>query len=207
MIRTAWISTTGRPSATDGSITSAGSTVKAKAPAARARKTQNGGQIQGECDQEIRSGFCKGCILNISMIRRPAYLPVPIFITGNPKHPSISAINGFSPQFGTFLSQYFRKDNFYDHNGAFQQTDLNQGYQSLDTSFGGEISYDVFDGLTLDDKFRISKIDGSFVGIYPATVEDAPTLATAIGGAGATLRYATGPLAGTSIAQSRRAGR
>jgi outer membrane receptor protein involved in Fe transport len=168
-------------------------------PRSAGQETQNGGQIKANVTKKFDQGFVRLYFKYLNDTS-PAYLPVPIFITGNPKNPHISAINGFSPQFGTFLSQYFRKDNFYDHNGAFQQTDLNQGYQSLDTSFGGEISYDIFDGLTLDDKFRISKIDGSFVGIYPATVEDAATLATAIGGAGATLRYATGPLAGTSIA-------
>jgi len=168
-------------------------------PRTAGQEVQNGGQIKANITKKFDQGFVRLYFKYLNDTS-PAYLPVPILLTGNPKNPKIGAINGFSPQFGTYLSQYFRKDNFYDHNGAFGQTDLNQGYQSLDTAFGGEVSYDIFDGVTLDDKFRAAKIDGSFVGIYPATVEDAQTLASAIGGAGATLRYASGPLAGTSIA-------
>jgi len=38
------------------------------------------------------------------------------------------------------------------------------------------------------------------VGPYPARIDTASTLAEAIGGAGATLRYATGPQAGQPVA-------
>ena len=164
-------------------------------------ETQNGGQIKANVTKKFDDGFFKLYFKYLNDTS-PAFLPVPISITGNPRNPSINPLPGFSPQFGTFISKYFTKDSFYDHNGAFNQIDINQGYNSLDTAVGGELSYDVYDGLILDDKFRAAKIDGNFVGIYPATVEGADLLASSIGGAGATLRFASGPLAGTSIANA-----
>jgi outer membrane receptor protein involved in Fe transport len=162
-------------------------------------EVQNGGQLKANITKKFDEGFVRLYFKYLNDTS-PAFLPVPISITGNPKSPNINPISGFSPQYGTFLSPFFQKDSFYDHNGAFGQTDLNQGYQSLDTAVGGEVNYDIYGGINFDDKFRAARIDGSFLGVYPANVEDAQTLATAIGGAGATLRYATGPLAGTSIA-------
>ena len=164
--------------------------------------TQNGGQFKGNLTKKFDDGFVRLYVKYLNDTS-PAFLPVPISITGNPQNPNINPVSGFSPQYGTFLSPYFKKDLFYDHNGAFSEQSLNSGYESRELAIGGEVNYDIHDGLVLDDKFRAERIDGAFVGIYPATVEGAQELANSVaGGPGATLRYASGPLAGTSIANA-----
>jgi outer membrane receptor protein involved in Fe transport len=162
------------------------------------QESEQGGQIKGNVTKTFDRGFVQ---LNFKYLNddSPAYLPVPLLITGNPKNPHISSLPGFSVQDGTFLSPYFATDTYYDHNGQVKTASLTDGYHSVDAAIGGEVNYDLFDGFKLDDKFRYARIYGDFVGVYPATVESASSLATAIGGPGATLRYATGPMIGTSI--------
>ncbi len=160
---------------------------------------QNGGQIKANVTKTFDRGFVQ---LNVKYLNdtSPAYLPVPLLITGSPGSPHISSLSNFSITSGTLLSPNFRNDVFFDHNGARSSINLDSGYRSLDRAIGGEVNYDLFDGLVFDDKFRAAKIGGDFVGIYPAEVNPLTTLATEIGGPGATIRQATGPLAGTTIA-------
>jgi outer membrane receptor protein involved in Fe transport len=162
------------------------------------QESQNGGQIKANVTKTFDRGFAQ---LNIKFLddKSPAYLPVPLLITGNPKSPHISSLPGFSVQDGTFLSPYFPTDTYFDHNGQVKQATLTDGYHSVDAAIGGEVKYDLFDGLTLDDKFRYARIYGDFVGIYPANEATAAETATAFGGPGGTLRYATGPMIGTTI--------
>ena len=163
------------------------------------QESMNGGQIKGNVTKTFDRGFAQ---LNFKFLddKSPAYLPVPILITGDPQHPHISSVPGFSVQNGTFLSPYFPNDTYFDHNGQQKQATLTDGYGVIDAAIGGEVSYDIYDGLKLDDKFRYARIYGDFVGIYPATVEGASALADSVAGPGATLRYATGPMIGTTIA-------
>ena len=65
---------------------------------------------------------------------------------------------------------------------------------------GGEASFDLGGGWNFDDKFNYAKNSGGFTTPYAANVATAASFATAIGGAGATLRYANGPNAGQTIA-------
>jgi hypothetical protein len=53
---------------------------------------------------------------------------------------------------------------------------------------------------SVENRFRLARTSGRFVGPYPAEVNTAATLAQSIGGAGATLRYASGPLVGQPVA-------
>jgi outer membrane receptor protein involved in Fe transport len=153
------------------------------------QESMNGGQFKGNVTKTFDEGFAQ---LNFKFLddKSPAYLPVPLLITGNPKDPHISSLPGFSVQNGTFLSPYFPTDTYYDHNGQVKQASLTDGYGVIDAAIGGEVKYDIYDGFALDDKFRYARIYGDFVGIYPAS---------AFGGPGGTLRYATGPMIGTTI--------
>jgi outer membrane receptor protein involved in Fe transport len=162
------------------------------------QESMNGGQVKGNVTKTFDQGFAQ---LNFKFLddKSPAYLPVPVLITGNPQHPHISSLPGFSVQNGTFLSPYFPTDTYFDHNGQQKTASLTDGYGVVDAAIGGEVKYDIFEGLTLDDKFRYARIYGDFVGIYPASEATAEATATAFGGPGGTLRYASGPMIGTTI--------
>ena len=161
-------------------------------------EAQNGGQFKGNVTKTFDRGFAR---LDFKYLndQSPAYLPVPILIAGDPKSPTISSVGGFRAQDGTLLTPFFRQDAYYDHNGALKQAELNLGYHSVDAAIGGEVNYDIYDGITFDDRFRVARIDGNFLGIYPANVGSAQSLADSIGGPGSSLRYAGGPQIGQLV--------
>lgn len=161
-------------------------------------KAEEGGQLKGNITHDFGTGFIR---LNFKLLkdRAPVYLPVPISITGTTSDPHFSSLPGFDVLDGAMQSKYFRHDLSVDRKGRRVDTDIADGYYSNSRAFGIEAAFDLADGWRFEDKFRIAATKGRFVGPYPAEVNTAAALAESIGGAGATLRYATGPRAGQAI--------
>ncbi len=156
---------------------------------------QKGGQLMGNLTHDIEGGFLRASFQLLDD-KSPAYLPVPISITGSNSNPSVNSLPGFSAQSGALQSPYFLRDLAVDANGNRVVTNIADGYHSKVAAFGGEGKFSLGDGWDLHEQFRVAKNSGDFVGQYPAEVNTASALANEIGGAGATLRYASGPLAG-----------
>lgn len=161
----------------------------------------NGYQFKANVTRELSNGFLRfyGHLLDT---RAPVYLPVPMRVSGNgvQTNPAFGSIAGFSALTGAPQSPYWQRDLAVNASGNRIVTDISDGYHSKVSSFGGELSLRLPGRWHLDDKFRIAKISGDFVGPYPQEVASASTLASEIGGAGATLLYATGPNAGHVVA-------
>jgi len=63
-------------------------------------------------------------------------------------------------------------------------------------SVGVEAVFDLAEGWTLENRFRVSDVSGNFNTLFPAEVGNAQGIADSIAGAGANLTYAVGPNAG-----------
>jgi len=150
----------------------------------------DGGQIKGNITHDIDGGFIR---LNFKFLndRSPVYLPVPITLNG-----SSSNFPNFSANSGVLQTPQLLLDTAVNAQGQRITTDIADGYHSEETSFGGEFFKELGDGWRIDDKFRHSSISGDFVGPYTQNVGTASALATALGYAGGTMTYATGPHAG-----------
>lgn len=160
---------------------------------------EKGGQIKGNLTHDFDSGFIR---FNFKLLndRAPVYLPVPVAFRGSDSHPHFDSLPGFDMLDGAMQSKYFRQDLSVDRKGRTVKTDMADGYYSDSRMFGIEMAFDLAQDWKLSNKFRIAANTGRFVGPYPAQVNTAAALAEQIGGAGATLRYATGPHAGQAIA-------
>jgi len=159
---------------------------------------EKGGQLKGNVTRSFEKGFIR---LNFKLLedRAPVYLPVPVSIAGTNSDPDVDSLPGFDVLNGAMQSRYFRRDVSVDQYGQRVVTDIADGYHSKNQSFGGELEFRPAEGWKIQDKFRIAKTSGLFVGPYPAQVAPASDLATDIGGPGATLRYASGPRAGQPV--------
>jgi outer membrane receptor protein involved in Fe transport len=160
---------------------------------------ENGGQLKGNVTRNFDAGYVRASI-KILHDRAPVYLPVPVSITGTASDPQIASLPGFDVLHGAMQSKYFRQDLSVNRNGEVVGTDIADGYYSKSEALGLEAAFDLAKGWKFDGKLRVAAISGRFVGPYPAAVDTASSLAEAIGGAGSTLRYATGPQAGQAIA-------
>jgi len=155
---------------------------------------ENGGQIKANITHDFADGFVR---LSAEYLndRSPVYLPVPVRETSS----GFSSLPGFDALTGTLNSTGLLSTQSLDHNGNRVTTNLEDGYYVQTGAVGGEASFNLPADWTLDDKFRVAINNGNFVGPYPADVDTVQNIAASIGGAGSTLRYATGPGAGQVI--------
>jgi outer membrane receptor protein involved in Fe transport len=160
--------------------------------------SSRGGQLMGNITHDIDGGFLR---LNLQFTDTydPVYLPVPVMITGSNSDPHVSSIPGFSVQNGVLQSPYFTNDTALNAQGQTIHTNIRDGYHTRVNAIGGEGKFSLGDDWTLHEQFRAAENYGSFTGPYPASVGSASSIAQSIGGAGATLAYATGPMAGQKI--------
>jgi outer membrane receptor protein involved in Fe transport len=156
---------------------------------------ENGGQIKGNVTHDFDAGFIR---LNAEYLndRTPAYLPVPVRETSG----GFSSLPGFDALTGTLQSTGLKNTLSLDHNGRPISTDLSDGYHVETAAFGAEASFDLAQDWKIDDKFREAVNSGGFVGPYPANVDTVQNVAASIGGAGSTVRYASGANVGQVIA-------
>lgn len=166
---------------------------------------ESGGQLKGNLTRSFANGYLR---VNFKVLEdhAPVYLPVPISITGANDDPRVDSLPGFDVRHGAMQSRFFRRDLAVDKDGRTVATDVADGYHSRSQAIGAEASFGLAGGWKIDDRFRIAETSGGFIGPYPAQVARAADLAEQIGGAGATLRYATGPRAGRSVADPDRLG-
>lgn len=160
---------------------------------------EKGGQIKANITRNFANGFVRlsGKFLDD---RAPAYIPVPIRVSGTNSDPKFSALPNFDPKTDPLQSPYFRSDLAVGLDGKRIRTDVADGYRTKVRGIGGEASFDLGGGWNFDDKFNYAKNSGGFTTPYAANVATAASFASSIGGPGGTLRYANGPNAGQTIA-------
>jgi outer membrane receptor protein involved in Fe transport len=158
-----------------------------------------GGQIKGNITKTFDGGFFR---VNFKYLddRAIAYLPSPVRVTGTNGSPSYQGLPGLSPNNDTIHSINFTRAVTLDGQNNREVDDIRDGMHPIVKAIGFEAQFDVADGWTVNNKFRYADISGRFISPFPATADTAQNLANGIGGAGSTITYANGPLAGQAYA-------
>ncbi|MCC7249835.1 MAG: TonB-dependent receptor [Lysobacter sp.] len=159
---------------------------------------EQGGQLKANLTKDFENGYLRFHLKRLDD-RAIGYLPVPTRATGSNGSPNLGAIEGFDPARDTLQSRYFRTDIGLDGDNRRRSTDITDGMHPDSTAFGFEGEFRFGDGWRINEKFRYADNEGRFVGQFPAEVASAASIASSIGGAGATLRYANGPNAGQAF--------
>jgi len=157
-----------------------------------------GGQLKFNITKEFTGGYIRlyGKYLDDRAI---GYLPNPVRVTGSNSDPHYENIPGFSINQDTLHSRYITRNVTLDGNNNPVVDDIRDGQHPVVKSFGLESQFEVGGGWQVTERFRYSDISGRFISNFPSNVDSASTIATALGGAGATLSYANGPKAGQVI--------
>ncbi len=157
-----------------------------------------GGQIKANVTKTFDGGYIRfyGKYLND---RAVGYLPNPVRVTGTNADPHYASVPGFSITRDALLSRYFTTNITLDGQNNPVARDIRDGQHPLVKAFGVETQVDL-SGWTVTERFRYAGISGGFSSNFPSNVAAAGEIATALGGAGATLRYASGPNVGQAIA-------
>ncbi|WP_428970659.1 TonB-dependent receptor domain-containing protein [Sphingomonas sp. Xoc002] len=157
-----------------------------------------GGQIKLNVTKEFSGGYIRfyGKFLND---RSAAYLPNPVRVTGTNADPRYENVPGFNIARDALLSRYDTSNVTLDGQNNPVVDDIRDGQHPVVNAFGVETRFDV-SGWTVTDRFRYADVSGRFISNFPSNVDSAASIATALGGAGSTLRYASGPNSGQAIA-------
>jgi outer membrane receptor protein involved in Fe transport len=158
---------------------------------------QRGGQIKFNVTKEFTGGYIRfyGKYLDD---RSPAFGVVPIRVTGTDADPRYTPVANFDPKRDLLYSRYTTQLLSRDRDNQFARYDITDGQNPVVKAFGVEAQFGLA-GWTITDRFRYSGISGRLVTLDAIPMGNASTVATQLGGAGATLSYANGPNAGQAI--------
>jgi len=161
--------------------------------------SEKGGQIKANLTKEFENGFVR---LHVKYLndRAVGYLPMPTRVTGSNNDPGIGSFAGFDIGRDDIQSVFLATNPGLDGDGNRRISKVSDGMHPDSLQFGAETKFDLGGGWKIEDRFKVAKSSGRFVAPFPAEVTSAQTLATEIGGTGATLRYANGPNGGQAIA-------
>jgi outer membrane receptor protein involved in Fe transport len=158
----------------------------------------NGGQIKFNLTRKFDTGHLR-FFVKILDDSSPTYMPMPTKVEGTADDPTYKSLPGFDILRDTQYTPYLTRDLTLDSEGNRVNSDVTRGVQAKSISLGAELSFKLPGEWTLSDRLNFAANSGRFVAPFPAEVTSAQSLAESIGGADATLWYATGPNKGQQI--------
>jgi len=156
-----------------------------------------GGQVKLNVTRKFNNGYIRfyGKYLDD---RQPNYGGYPVLVAGSNSSPTFADIPGNnvrSDAFGSSLTtQYLGLDR--QNNRTTYDSEI--GMRALVKAVGLEMQIEVAN-WTLTNRFRFSDISGTFNQSDSSLAAPAPLVAMILGGPGASLSYANGPLTGQAI--------
>ena len=157
-----------------------------------------GGQIKVNMTKDFTGGYIRfyGKYLDD---RTPAYASVPMRVSGTDSDPSFDNIANFQVNKDVLLSKNFTTNTLLDDKNNVIVDDAYDGQHVKAKSVGVETQFDV-SGWTISERFRYADMSNQVVTPLLSTTAPAAAISALLGGPGASLGYATGPLAGQRIA-------
>jgi outer membrane receptor protein involved in Fe transport len=130
---------------------------------------EKGGQINLSVTHEFNGGYFRVNLKHLDD-QTPTYLPVPIDAKYDKATGTtiINQIPGVDPRTAFFISSNFPRNTTLNQNGQTETNNPGTGLSVRNQSLGLEGQYSLTKDLTISNKFRVSAIDGRFVGLFTA---------------------------------------
>ncbi|NRQ43611.1 TonB-dependent receptor [Rheinheimera sp. YQF-2] len=149
---------------------------------------EQGFQLKGNLTKEFNTGYVRLYFKHLND-KATSYMPMPMFADG-------SSVPGYDAGSDTLQSVYLTQTVRLNGDNQISRGDVRDGMNPKVNSVGVEAVFDLAEGWTLENRFRVSDVSGNFNTLFPAEVGNAQGIADSIAGAGANLTYAVGPNAG-----------
>lgn len=154
---------------------------------------EDGGQIKISVSRLFENGKIRVYAKQLDD-KTPTILPMPVY-TDN------TAIPGFDPRTASNIPLGLINQTTTDGSGGTRESSIADGNRVKSSVIGGEIEFELTNGITLKEKFRMAKNSGKFFGAFSAATGNATDL-TSIGvpnSANLTAGYAHGTDAGVPL--------
>ncbi|HLP01157.1 MAG TPA: TonB-dependent receptor [Opitutaceae bacterium] len=158
----------------------------------------NGGQLKLNLTRKFDAGHLR-FFVKVLDDTSSTYMPMPTKVEGTAEDPKYKSFSSFDILRDTQYTPYLTRDVTLDSDGNRVSSDVTKGVQAKSISVGAELNFKLPGEWVLSDRVNYAANNGRFVAPFPAEVASAQSLAESIGGAGATLWYATGPNKGQQI--------
>ena len=151
---------------------------------------ETGYQLKANLTREFNSGYVRLYVKHLND-KAASYMPMPMLADG-------SSVDGFDAQRDTLQSVYLTQTVRLNGDNQISRGDVRDGMNPEVNSVGVEAVFDLPEGWTLENRFRISDVSGNFITLFPAEVGNTQQIADSIAGSGASVSYAVGPDAGST---------
>ncbi|WP_233503443.1 TonB-dependent receptor domain-containing protein [Sphingomonas psychrotolerans] len=156
-----------------------------------------GGQVKFNVTRSFDNGFVR-LYAKLLDDRSPQYVPAPVLISGTNDKPKFTKIANFDPSKDSLLSSNIGTFLSLDRDNQPIAENFHDGLHAISKSVGLEAQFEIA-GFSFTERARYSANSGDLFRAVPGSITTASALATTTGGAGATLRYASGPNMGQAI--------
>lgn len=163
-----------------------------------------GGQIKANITKQFAGGYIRLYAKYLDD-RVPNYTGHPILIGGTNDKPTFTDVPGANVRGEAYDTLYTVNYIGVDQRNNPTTFDASNGLHGVSKSIGLEAQFDVA-GWTVTNRFRFAGISGEFNDNITLITAPAPMFAGLLGGPGATLSYAGGPLGGQTIVDGRLVG-
>lgn len=156
---------------------------------------QRGGQIKANLTKSFDSGYARFYFKHLND-RTPAYMPMPIQVTGSNGDPTYEDVNGFDATQDAPHSVFLASNFGIGADGERRRVDVADGLHPKSRAFGVEFAFDLGEGWSVENRGRIAMNSGRFLAPFPSAVGPTADMLSTIGNAvgrdvtGATLTYA-----------------
>ncbi len=147
----------------------------------------DGGQLKFNITKDFSNGYVRVYVKHLDD-RTPAYLPMPVGVSGTNTNATISDIAGFDITEASNIST----DLLTIRTVNGRTSSIADGYHAKSDAFGVDASFELENDVTLNLKARDAKNSGSFTGAFsagifdmsaggfnPSTISNAPAITTA----------------------------
>ncbi|AQR74251.1 TonB-dependent receptor domain-containing protein [Sphingomonas sp. LM7] len=166
-------------------------------PRATGFNSTRGGQIKVNVTKEFDGGYIRiyGKYLNDIT---PAYDITALGVSGTNDKPVYKNIANYDVRHDTLFSRNFQSLLTLDGNNQPVLDDMTAGQHPIVKSIGVESKFEI-GGFDVTERFRYAGMSNHYMGIYYTQFVPAAAMAGAFGAPGGSLRFASGPNAGTTI--------
>jgi outer membrane receptor protein involved in Fe transport len=167
-------------------------------PRATGVNSTRGGQIKLNVTKEFEGGYIRFYGKYMDDIT-PAYDITALGVSGTNDKPVYGNIPGYDARHDSLFSKNFQSLLTLDGNNQPVRDDMTAGQHAIVKSVGVESKFEVA-GFDITERFRYADMSNHYMGIYYAQFVPAAMMPAAFGVPGGSLRYASGPNAGQTVA-------
>jgi outer membrane receptor protein involved in Fe transport len=125
-------------------------------------RQEKGGQIQASFSQKLSNGSFR-VYAKVLDDKTPTFLPAPVrTINGQ-----ITEVPGIDPRTYTPYGSNWGPDSVLNKDNSRSNTNVNNGLSVRNSAIGGELMFDLGNGLKIENRARLSDMSGRFTGVFP----------------------------------------